>query len=187
MKPTPAGPRLRPSRVAAWLALAVAVHLLAVWAAPRLIMQRVLAQLPPAAPGQAVLPPMTDHLQRRVVMPSPDLLYALCPFDLAAGPLRVRADPAAAGVTGYWSVAVYAGNSDNVFVLNDRAAAGRPVDLLLQHAGNAAAAGVVGAVNVPTSRGLVLMRVLVDPSAGPAAPAEAARRSLRCDVADRTG
>jgi uncharacterized membrane protein len=179
-------------RVVGLLALAAAVHLLALWAAPRLIMHRVLSQL--SGPGLPVLPPMTDHLQRRVVMPSPDLLYALCPFDLSRRPLRVRADPASAGVTGYWSIALYASNSDNVFVLNDRAAAGRPVDLLLlapgttvpaSGSGDAAPAAGSGArrVGMPTARGLLLMRVLVDGTAAGTAAAEAARRTLRCEPA----
>lgn len=168
-------------RAAALLLLAAAVHALAVWAAPRLIMHRVLSQLPPLQDGQPVLPPMTDHLQRRVVMPSPDLLYALCPFDLSRQALRVRADPAAA--PGYWSLALYGSASDNVHVLNDRTAAGRAVDLLLlgpdAPAAAPAAAGVQ-VVRMPTARGLLLMRVLVSDPARDGAAAEAARRSLRC-------
>ena len=35
-----------------------------------------------------LLPPMPDATSRRVVMPSPDLLYALCPFDVRQQPLR---------------------------------------------------------------------------------------------------
>lgn len=174
--------RLPWRRLTGCLMLAVAVHLLAVWAAPRLIMQRVMTQLA-LPPGElAVLPPMTDHLQRRIVMPSPDLLYALCPVDLTGGPLRVRADPQTAG--GYWSIALYAANSDNVFVLNDREAAGRPVDLLLQAFGAPVAALPPGArgVTLPTARGLLLMRVLVGDRQRDRATAESARRSLRCEV-----
>lgn len=169
-------------RAAALLLLAVAVHLLAVWAAPRLIMHRVLSRLP--QDGQPVLPPMTDHLQRRVVMPSPDLLYALCPFDLSRRALRVQADPAAA--PGYWSLALYSSASDNVHVINDRAAAGRPVEMLLlgpdapAAAAAAPAAPGVQVVRMPTARGLLLMRVLVSDPARDGAAAEAARRSLRC-------
>lgn len=166
-------------RAAALLLLAVAVHLLAVWAAPRLIMHRVLSQLP--QDGQPVLPPMTDHLQRRVVMPSPDLLYALCPFDLSRRALRVQADPATA--PGYWSLALYSSVSDNVHVLNDRAAAGRPVEMLLLGPDAPAAASAtpgVQVVRMPTARGLLLMRVLVSDPARDGPAAEAARRSLRC-------
>ena len=71
---------------------------------------------------------MTDHTARRVVMPSPDLLYATCRMDLSQGPLRIQADPK---TPRYWSIALYASNSDNFFVLNDRQANGQPVDLWL--------------------------------------------------------
>jgi uncharacterized membrane protein len=165
------------------LATAVAVHAVAVWAVPRLIMQRVLSQLS-TPPGEGpMLPPMTDHLQRRVVMPSPDLLYALCPFDLARRPMVVRADPAGAGAAGYWSLALYAATSDNVQVVNDRQAAGRPLHLLLlgPDAPEPAAADGVRVLRMPTTRGLLLMRVLVADPARDGQVAEAARRTLRCE------
>lgn len=170
--------------VAVSLVLGVAVHAAVVWAVPRVIMNRVLSQLPTQADGGPLLPPMTDHLQRRVVMPSPDLLYALCPYDLSQGRLQVRADPAGAGVRGYWSIALYADTSDNVLVLNDRQAAGQPVNLLLLGPGAAEPAPASGArvVRVASARGLLLMRVLVADAARDAAVAEAARRTLRCEV-----
>jgi uncharacterized membrane protein len=165
--------------------VAVAVHLAAVWALPRVIMWRLMSTAPSTLPTESgvVLPPMTDHTQRRVVMPSPDLLYAICSYDLAARPLRLRADPK---LPTYWSIALYAANSDNFFVLNDRQAGARPVDLLLVGPGGSAPAdGAEGSrvVSAPSARGLVLMRVLVpDPARGLGA-AEAGRRSLRCEPA----
>jgi uncharacterized membrane protein len=168
-------------RAAAVVAIAVAVHGLAVWAVPRVIMNRVLAGTG-AAGGGVFLPPMTDASQRRIVMPSPDLLYATCAFDLGAAPLRVRADPKA---PGYWSIALYASNSDNVFVLNDRQAGGRPVDLMLVGPAAYAAAPAVpdGAtlVTSPTARGLLLMRVLVADYVAQREQVEAARATLRCE------
>lgn len=161
------------------LAVAAAVHLLAVWAVPRVIMARVLDRIAPPPGAAPLLPPRADAAQRAIVMPSPDLLYALCGYDLSRGPLRVRADPAAGGYRGYWSIALYAGNSDNLFVFNDGMAAGRPVDLWVTAAEETAPAPP-GArrVTAAAGRGLLLMRVLAtDP-----AQAEAARRTLRCDA-----
>lgn len=176
------GPGLprRLAQVGAWLALASAAHLLTVWALPRAIMQAVLAQMPAGAAGGAYLPPMTDHLQRRIVMPSPDLLYASCAFDLRERPLRIRADPK---MPDYWSIALYDANSDNFFVLADRDAAGRPVDLVLTSADTPAPSLPAGArrVDAPSARGLLLMRVLVGDPASGQAEAESARRSLRCE------
>ncbi|MCX7226176.1 MAG: DUF1254 domain-containing protein [Burkholderiales bacterium] len=93
------------------LATATLVHLLVVWATPRLIMNRLMSG--PAAQAmnmrnQAAFPPAVDATARRVVMPSPDLLYSVCVFDVSAGPVRVRANP---GLPSYWSIALYAANS----------------------------------------------------------------------------
>jgi uncharacterized membrane protein len=189
----------------AWLALAAAVHLLAVWGLPRLIMQRVLAGVRAEAPaaGGALLPPLTDHTQRRVVMPSPDLLYALCALDLRTGPWRIRADAARPGAHGYWSVALYAANTDNFFVIGDRELQSGPLDLRVlgpdaaagSDAATAATAGTERtdrinrtdrteqSVRAPSARVLVLMRVLVGDATRDLAGAEAARRTLRCERA----
>jgi len=120
-------------RAAGLLAIAATVHLLAVWAVPRLIMRKVLATTPAQlgsadSAAQVYFPPMTDATQRRIVMPSPDLLYAACIFDVSRRPMRIRAD---LGLTVYWSVAGYSANSDNFFVVNDRQLGGRPLDLLI--------------------------------------------------------
>jgi len=174
-----------PTRWLALLALAAAVHLAAVWALPRAIMWRLASGGSSNMPseGGVLLPPMTDHTQRRVVMPSPDLLYAICSYDLATRPLRLRADPK---LPTYWSIALYAANSDNFFVLNDRQAGGQPVDLLLVGPGGATPPDLAKGTRVvatPSARGLVLMRVLVSDPAHGLATAETARRSLRCEPA----
>ena len=107
-----------------WLATAALVallaHLAATWYAPRYIMQRTMDAVA-ASDGANVFinRPVGDAECPRVVRPSPDLMYSLCVLDLAAGPVRIRA-PAS---TPYTSVSVFAANSDNVFVQNDRALA----------------------------------------------------------------
>jgi uncharacterized membrane protein len=160
------------------------VHLGAFWALPRLIMQRVLAGVSAEQPaGEPLLPPPSDHTQRRVVMPSPDLLYALCAFDLERGPLRVSAAPvlpARSGNTGYWSVALYASNTDNFHVVGDRQIAGRALDLMVVGPQAPMPVGAGAVLRSPSRRGLVLMRVLMADPARDGAAAEAARRTLRC-------
>ncbi len=176
------------SRALMVLAIAAGVHLLVVWAIPRLIMHKVLGTTPAQLGGtdpsaRVYFPPMTDATQRRIVMPSPDLLYATCLFDVSHAPLRVRADPR---LPGYWSVAAYAANSDNFLVVNDRQLAGKPLDLVLVGAQGAPAGTAVppGArvVVAPSDKGLVLMRVLVSDYAAEKAVLEPARRSLRCEA-----
>ena len=166
-------------RAASVLAIAAAVHLVTVWALPRGIMRALSNGLD--AGGAVMLPPMTDATSRRVVMPSPDLLYALCAYDVSDVPMRIQADPKP---PGYWSIALYASNSDNYFVLNDRRNDGRPVDLLLTGPASGTPATPVpeGATRVasPTPRGVLLMRVLVADYAAQREQVEAARRTLRC-------
>jgi uncharacterized membrane protein len=164
------------------LAVAAVVHVLAVWALPRVIMAEVLrraAQL--ANPSGVVLPPRATGASRTIVMPSPDLLYAACVYDLARGPVRVTAAPR---LDGYWSVALYSATSDNWFTVNDRQAGGGAVDLLVTDRGGAAPAGARLLVS-PSRRGLVLMRVLASGRAEDLPRLEAARRTLACTLPGR--
>lgn len=161
--------------------LALGLHLASIWAYPRLVMYKLVNEVPVAsASDRAYFPPATDHTQRRIVMPSPDLLYATCGYDLSQGALDVSADPQ---LPGYWSLAGYADNTDNFFVVNDRRAAGQAVSLRLLPPGrpvppsDSARPGVVA----PSMRGLLLMRVLVTQDVA-AAALDAARRTLSCSV-----
>ena len=166
------------------LVTAILVHLLVVWATPRLIMNRLMDG--PAAQAmnmrnQAAFPPAVDATARRVVMPSPDLLYSVCVFDVSAGPVRVRANP---GLPSYWSIALYAANSDNFFVLNDRQAGAAPVDLWLVSEGpnprDPTMPSGARLVVSPGTRGFVLMRVLTGDYEAEKALVEPARRTLQC-------
>ena len=184
--------------IALGLTVAVLAHLLTVWALPRLIMREAMtrigeetslqaraqarAQGAPAAATGVYLPPPTDHTQRRIVMPSPDLLYATCALDLRAGPQRITAQ---VEHPRYWSVAIYGGNSDNFFVVNDRKTAepGR-LDLWVVAPGADRATLAVPAgstvVEAPTAKNLLLMRLLVTDDPADLASAQRARSSLRC-------
>jgi uncharacterized membrane protein len=167
----------------ALLVMALA-HTLTVWAIPRLIMDRIItlgggdAAMQQSGTG-VYLPPPTDHTQRRIVMPSPDLLYATCAFDVSERPLRISLDTR---YERYWSIALYASNSDTFFVDNDRDAPDGRVDLQVQgpqHVGPSAAGQIVTA---PTHRGFLLMRLLVNDDPVVRASAEAARRTLSCSA-----
>jgi uncharacterized membrane protein len=181
-----------------WLALGLAVavltHLLTVWALPRLIMreamsriaQETAAQPAPQAATGVYLPPPTDHTQRRIVMPSPDLLYATCTLDLSKGPVRITAEVAH---PRYWSVALYGANSDNFFVVNDRSTAvrsatGTLLDLRILPSGTdratTAADGESTMVEAPSRKVLLLMRLLLTDDPADLALAQAARSTLRC-------
>lgn len=165
---------------AAALLIAVATHLLAVWALPRVIMDRIITLGGGDARAQGTtgvyLPPPTDHTQRRIVMPSPDLLYATCAFDLRNGPLRVTLQT---DYPRYWSIALYASTSDNFHVVNDRKAVQGIVDFTVVGPSSASSSSDA-AVVAPTSRGFLLLRLLVNDDPQVRAAAEATRRRLRC-------
>lgn len=169
------------------LTTAILVHLLAVWAAPRAIMQVLLngrvAQTMNMH-NQAAYPPPVDASSRNVVMPSPDLLYSVCAFDVRQGPVRITAHPQ---LQSYWSIALYAANSDNFFVVNDRQAANQPINLWLvsegaNPGGLQPPAGAKVVVS-PSSTGFLLMRVLTGDYAAEKDALEPARRTLQCTPA----
>jgi len=171
-------------RVLTLLATAVLTHVLAVWAVPRLIMRAVIAgpqvqQM--QALNHAAHTPAVDASARRIVMPSPDMLYSICVVDLSDGPLHVTAQPR---LSSYWSIALYASNSDNFFVLNDRQVGDAAVNLWLVSDKPSASDPPVPAgarvVRFPSSKGLLLMRVLTGHYATESALLEPARRTLQC-------
>lgn len=165
-------------------ATAVIVHLLVVWAAPHAIM-RVLMDGPAARAmnmhNQAAFPEPVSAKVRTVVMPSPDLLYSVCAYDLTDGPVRVTANPQ---LSSYWSIALYAANSDNFFVVNDRQAGGKPVDLWLVsdrgESGKNAFDADAHVVVSPSLKGFLLMRVLTSDYEAQKSVVEPARRTLVC-------
>lgn len=147
------------------LVLAGGLHFGIVWLIPRAItgvfMSRVVAQV---GTNHVVTPGLPTDTSRGVVMPSPDLLYAACVFDVGAAPVRITAQPP----DGYWSAALYDGNSDNFFTINDSELAGRPLDLILTRVADAALRARFPAEHIaetPHATGVLLVRALVlDPS-----------------------
>ena len=81
-------PRARHLRLwlAATLATALLVHFGTLYALPRLVMRRALKTMGEANSMHFGTRPTAAS--RVVVRPSPDILYASCPFDLSSGPLR---------------------------------------------------------------------------------------------------
>lgn len=130
------------------------------WQLPSLIMSSLMSRV--AAMGgvnQPVRPPLPDEKSRSVVLPSPDLAYVICAYDLSNGPLTVTFAPPA---LPYWSVAAYAGNTDNFLVVNDRAMPGGGAFVLGLADGHTPDT-IDGKrfVAAPGARGVVLFRGLI--------------------------
>jgi uncharacterized membrane protein len=106
--------------------------------------------------------------------PSPDLLYSKCVYDVSAGPLRITTPVP----DGYWSMSVYAANTDLVAVVNDRELPERRLDVVLALPGQPTPERV-RVIRVPMARGAAFFRTLVTgPSQEP--PLDALRRQGRC-------
>ena len=162
------------------LALAAGLHLLIVWLIPHAITFAFVRSVSKQVGYNAVLtPPLPTHQSRSVVAPSPDLLYAVCAFDVGAGPVRISARRP----QGYWSLSLYDRNSDNFFGINDNAIKGDAVELILTlgpaDAVTKAKFPSATYVETPRSTGVMLSRILVLDPANMQAERDA-QSSVRC-------
>ncbi len=92
---------------------------------------------------------------RTIVRPSPDFAYSACPYDLSRGPVIITATP----WNAYWSLSLYAENSDNYFVIDDREAR-RGAEITLIRRGQAHPEDAARVVESPSTRGIALIRRL---------------------------
>ncbi|HZX24630.1 MAG TPA: DUF1254 domain-containing protein [Woeseiaceae bacterium] len=163
--------------------VAALTHLAAVHAYPRLLMSGARAAISEAADDTGLVhAPRPDATSRTVVRPSPDLVYSVCLYDLAAEPWSIRLELP----DSYVSVSLYAMNTDNFFTVNDRQAPGGAMELLIVPGPadeyDAATAGRPLVVRSPGGRGMALVRYFAGSGAN-AAAIEAARRTLACGPA----
>lgn len=130
--------------------------------------------LPAAAPDRETLPFL-----------DPALSHAVCRFDLDGAAVRLRARLP----DTYWSVALFDRSGTNVYNLNDRAAEGRPIDMVIAGAAEVArlretpTAASMNAILIdwPTREGFALLRVFV-PSSSLAPDVAAALEGASCEA-----
>lgn len=166
----------RRTRIALVLGAALTSHALALVLVPRAMFTSVVGR--PFEGGG------TNELGHRALPkpgmgawgPSPDLLYSKCIYDVSAGPVRITTPVP----DGYWSMSVYASNTDMIAVVNDRELPEHRLDVVLAAEGQATPEGV-RVIRVPSTRGAALFRTLV---ADPAQEAslDALRRQGRCEL-----
>jgi uncharacterized membrane protein len=143
-------------RVGLVLGVALAVHFAGLLGVPRAIFTSVVGR-PFAGAGVNAL----GHRElpkpgMGAWGPSPDLLYSKCVYDVSAGPVRITTPVP----DSYWSMSVYAANTDLVAVVNDRELPERRLDAVLALEGQPVPAGV-RVIRVPMPRGAALFRSLV--------------------------
>jgi uncharacterized membrane protein len=118
------------------------------------------------------------HKSRQIVMPSPDLVYSSCVYDLAAGDLTIAGTLPPAGQ--YWSLSLYAHNTDNYFVLNDRELPSRSFSVVVRRKGGGGPA-LAAVAESPTQTGIALIRMIQRrPEDLPII--QASQQSIRCNI-----
>jgi len=139
---------------AALIAGAIA-HVALVQAIPRVLMDKAIERI---SAGSANVWRVADRVtpeSRQIVRPSPDFAYSACSYDLSEGPVTIHVEPWSA----YWSLSLYADNSDNFFVVDDREVR-EGVTITLVHQGRAAPEDAPRIVGSPSARGIALVRRL---------------------------
>jgi uncharacterized membrane protein len=169
--------------VAATIVIAVLAHMASLHVLPRIIMHVAMHRM--GAVNTIHHQPRVTADSRGVVLPSPDLLYSACPFDLKDGPLLVTA-PVPQGT--YWSVSVFDANTNNIFAMNDRQAKENVALVIFPPSGSKESASSHGGawmhvmpkfVLSPTVHGLVLFRTLIS-NEKDFAKLDAVRRHANC-------
>jgi uncharacterized membrane protein len=164
--------------IALCVVLAGLIHVIAVLTLPMLAPRdaharlaalgpaNTMIQLPPTAPGRQVMPLM-----------APDVRYALCRYDLSAGPVRLKARIA----DGNWLIAFYTPLGENYYTVVGGDLKQPDVDVIIATSDQTVAeVGVdspeafdnVVVVSSPVVDGIALVRA---PLAGPSRSAEAER------------
>lgn len=108
------------------------------------------------------VPPINASF-RRVVMPSPDLLYSFCIYDVSEKPVLIDAEIPKGT---YWSVSLYDSSTNNFFTLNDQKAGERARILLVKDMSQLDREEKVEVLNATvvkakSDKGLVLFRTFI--------------------------
>jgi len=171
--------------IAATLVVAALVHTATVRALPSVLMARALARV--GASNVMHYSGPANASSRSLVRPNPDMLYAVCRFDLSTGPVRLTAHVAH---STYWSVSAYDAATNNFFVRNDRQIGGDSIEIVALRRGMKlpplGAATERAILIAPTERGLFMVRLLIDDDAHLAA-LQAIQHQATCGAVGRPG
>ncbi len=152
------------------IVIALVAHFTFIFATPRVLMNVALERLSGGQYNAWHLGERVTAAARTIVRPSPDFAYSACSYDLNNGPLRLRAAPWDA----YWSLSLYADNSDNYYVIDDREAHDG-ADIVLIRRGGEHPRDVARVVESPSQRGIALIRRLAPTPDAYAAAAQVSR------------
>jgi uncharacterized membrane protein len=142
--------------------LTVAYHLLGVWCIPRCVtlavVHGIFADEPPI--NRMVHSGLRYAGQDLVVRSNPDMIVSFAVYDVSKTPVRVKG--VIPETDNYWSISLFALNTDNFFVLNDRKAKTRDFELVIVNDdSDYRPQGTEQVVVSPSDRGIVLIRLIV--------------------------
>ncbi len=160
-------------------AIAALTHGAALYFGPSLIMNVAMSRVSASVGVNAMAyPPRPNATNDTIVKSSPDLLYNICAYDVSEKPLLLTAEVPPGT---YWSAAFYDLNTDIYRVINDSQATTGGIRVLVTKPGLPSASAPAGAETIvsPTTRGLILIRTLINDEANFAA-IDAARKSAAC-------
>ncbi len=146
------------------VALAVVLHFVIVQQIPSLMTKRsveaILARKKTTEYNRLFYNDLSYAGTDLVVMSNADMRSSIGFYDVSEKPLKIRVVVPESG--NYWSISLYAWNTDNFFVRNDRNAGAKEFDLILVKAGSKYQAQTgEEVVESATTRGVILMRYIV--------------------------
>jgi len=150
------------------LALAVVLHLAAIWYFPRMVSRFSARKLLKFAGRWNTLGYRgLATAGRRSLTTNPDVVTAFGVYDASRGPVRIAC--AVPPWDNYWSISLFAWDTDNFFVVNDRTARSKKFDLVItsrkdQYQGSEDEEVVVS----PSKKGIVLVRIVIQDRDDPA-------------------
>jgi len=173
--------RLDAKIVWAGIFAAVLAHVAFVYAVPRVLMGVAIERLGASGANRWTVADRVTPLSRAIVRPAPDFAYAACAYDLTDGPVVIQAAP----WESYWSLSLYAANSDNYFVIDDREARfGAEITLVRKGRPHPEGASIV--IESPSGRGIALIRRLAPTANEYARAVVTAREDVCASVASLT-
>ncbi len=137
------------------LIIGALVHFALIVATPRVLMHVAMDRIGAGGDNAWLISDRVTAASRQIVRPSPDFAYSACVFDLSQGPVVITATPWDA----YWSLSLYAANSDNFFVIDDREAH-YGAEITLVRRGTEHPEGASMVIESPDARGIALIRRL---------------------------
>jgi len=165
--------------VAVLVLTAILVHVVVVALIPHLVMSAYFAKVESAGVevNRVYHNPPINASFRNVVLPSPDLLYSYCIYDLSKGNVLVRAEVPEGT---YWSASFYDSATNNFFTLNDTQVEKEARILLVKELDQIKDVDAT-VVKAKSEKGLILFRIFI-PDENLIPYLDKVRRNSSCQV-----